>query len=204
MINESNSTLLESIEKQIPYYLTDDAKKGLVQALNDFPQNTQYYLSRSTELSSTLLQGDLFAELPVQQGNETKKIKGIILSNSCDISPDNKRDMPVNVLFAPLVNLESYAKQLSAAKVTDQAIDTKIAMIRQQKITNLFYLPESADDNRPECIVYLDQVYFLRTSMLVNILEAGKKISTLSQVGFYIFLLKLSVHFCRFHECVHR
>lgn len=204
MINESNSTLLESIEKQIPYYLTEDAKKGLIQALNDFPENTQYYLSKSTELSDTLLQGDLFAELPVQQGNETKYIKGIILSNSCDISPENKRELPVNVLFAPLVSLEFYAKRLETAKVPKTAIDSKIEMIRQQKITNIFYLPESHDDGRPECIVYLDQVYFLRTAILLKILEDGRKISTLSQVGFYIFLLKLSVHFCRFHECVHR
>lgn len=204
MINESNSTLLESIEKQIPYYLTEDAKKGLTQALNDFPQNTQYYLSQSTELSDTLLQGDLFAELPVQHGSETKHIKGIILSNSCDISPDNKRELPVNVLFAPLVSLELYTKKLAAADVTENAINSKIEMIRQQKITNIFYLPESPDDGRPECIVYLDQVYFLRTAILLKILEEGKKISTLSQVGFYIFILKLSVHFCRFHECVHR
>ncbi|HED4103680.1 MULTISPECIES: hypothetical protein [Klebsiella] len=204
MINESNSTLLESIEKQIPYYLTEDAKKGLTQALNDFPKNTQYYLSKSTELSEVLLQGDLFAELPVQQGEKTKLIKGIILSNSCDISPDNKRDLPVNVLFAPLVSLDSYSQHLRAAGLKDDAINSKIEMIRLQKITNIFYLPESIDNNRPECIIYLDCVYFLRSSSILQLLEDGKKISTLSQVGFYIFLLKLSVHFCRFHECVHR
>lgn len=204
MINESNSTLLESIEKQIPYYLTEDAKKGLTQALNDFPKNTQYYLSKSTELSDVLLQGDLFAELPVQQGTEIKYIKGIILSNSCDISPDNKRELPVNVLFAPLVSLDNYAKLLSNAGLKDDAINSKIEMIRQQKITNIFYLPESIDEGRPECIIYLDQIYFVRTPTILKKLEEGKKISTLSQVGFYIFLLKLSVHFCRFHECVHR
>lgn len=204
MINESNSTLLESIEKQIPYYLTEDAKKGLTQALNDFPKNTQYYLSKSTELSDTLLQGDLFASLPVQRGSETKYIKGIILSNSCDISPENKRELPVNVLFAPLVSLEAYVDRLSEGGLKAKAIASKVEMIRLQKITNIFYLPESVDDQRPECIIYLDQVYFIRTSLLMKILEDGNKISTLSQVGFYIFLLKLSVHFCRFHECVHR
>lgn len=204
MINESNSTLLESIEKQIPYYLTEDAKKGLVRALNDFPKNTQYYLSQSTELSSTLLQGDLFAELPIQMGSATKKVKGIILSNSCDISSDNKRDLPANVLFAPLTSLERYTELLQQAGVSEEAIKAKTEVIRSQKITNIFYLPASPDADRPECIIYLDQIYFIRAKEIVDILERGGKISTLSQVGFYIFLLKLSVHFCRFHECVHR
>lgn len=203
-MNESNGALLESIEKQIPYYLTEDAKIGLVNALNAFPHNTEYYLSRRNELKNELLQGDLFAKLPIQQGDEKKFVKGIILSNSCDISPDNKRDLPVNVLFAPLVILDDYIKLLSSLKKSSEAIDEKIRIIREQRITNIFYLPASPEDERPECIVFLDQVYFIRSKNILDLLSSGNKLATLSQVGFYIFLLKLSVHFCRFHECVHR
>ena len=34
--------------------------------------------------------------------------------------------------------------------------------------------------------------------------QAAEKLFTLSMAGFYLFVLKLSVHFCRLHENVDR
>jgi hypothetical protein len=50
-----------------------------------------------------------------------------------------------------------------------------------------------------EHVVVLDDVH----SMPAQVYESEKKngkIFTLSQAGFYLFILKLSIHFCRFHE----
>lgn len=54
-----------------------------------------------------------------------------------------------------------------------------------------------------ECIALLDDLHTIRLDSFEGIQERNK-ILTLNQIGFYIFLFKLSVHFCRFHEEVDR
>lgn len=49
----------------------------------------------------------------------------------------------------------------------------------------------------------LDDLHTMNLKKFEDISER-KKILTLSQIGFYIFLFKISVHFCRFHEAIER
>ena len=81
-------------------------------------------------------------------------------------------------------------------------IENKITAIKEQKVTALFYLPKGSvlDD---DYVAVLDDIHTIPLNRYTA--QNGKqKLFTLSQVGFYLFLLKLSVHFCRFQENIQR
>lgn len=191
----------ETIRDQIPYYLTQEQKKGLLKALREFPRGTQYYL---TGMYKDVLQGDGWTKLQVFdfQTGEKALITGIILSNTCDVAPENKRDLPVNIVFAPIIPLSAYSERLVEKKVKADSIETKIAAIKKQEVTTLFYLPAGSNLDTDH-IALLDDIHTMPAKAFEREAEKGK-LFTLSQIGFYLFIFKLSVHFCRIHENVNR
>ncbi|OIK41869.1 hypothetical protein [Citrobacter portucalensis] len=194
---------VEKFKDQIPYYLTQSQKEGLARALEDFPENTNYYLSNyPVDLRNAALQGDVFKQLTIYGPQGSRQIKGIILSNSCDIDTQNKREFPMRAVFAPLIKLDAMVEKLRSAQIPQGVIDQKLDAIKKQLVTNVVYLPEC--EHIPESIIFLDDVHQIPTEELRKSLERQEKILTLSQVGFYILLFKLSIHFCRFHENVAR
>jgi len=195
------SITLEDIKEHIPYYLTQEAKDGLVKALEGFPWKMNYYTSN---YQGEMLQGDGWNSLDIinLQTAERKSIKGIILSNSCDISPDNPRDIPAHIVFAPIIPLSLYEGLLVQRGIDPEKLLSKISSIKQQKVTSLFYLPKGGG-LESEHIAVLDDLHTLPAHYF-NKKNDKKKEFTLSQAGFYLFLLKLSIHFCRFHENVLR
>lgn len=194
---------VDNFKDQIPYYLTRPQKEGLIEALKDFPNNTQYYLGNySNDLKQSVLQGDIFHNLTVYSIQGEKKLKGIILSNSCDIDTANKRDIPARALFAPLVSIAKFVNLLERNGVSKESITSKINDVRNQQVTNMVYLPQN--DKFEESVVFLDDIYQLQATELRKLLDNQCKLVTLSQVGFYILLFKISIHFCRFHEDVQR
>lgn len=194
---------VEKFKDQIPYYLTQPQKEGLVKALEDFPENTNYYLSNyPTDLKTAALQGDVFNGLTIYGPKGSRQIKGVVLSNSCDIDTDNKRDFPMRAVFAPLIPLRAIEKKLLEAKISQDIIAAKLDAIKKQLVTNVVYLPEC--EQIPESIIFLDDMHQIPTEELRELLRKEEKLITLSQVGFYILLFKLSIHFCRFHENVAR
>lgn len=200
-----DANILDNIVEHIPFYLTQDkdAKEGFVKNLENFPNNINYY---TPHYPNDELQGDGWEGLDIIDVVTSKKIsvKGIILSNSCDISTENKRDLPPNITFAPIVKLEAYRDKLIKAGVSQKQIKSKIEAIKKQQVTSLFYLPEEGDF--PESIVIFDDIRSIPIDYFQN-RKSSKivtKIFTLSQFGFYLFLFKISIHFCRFHEKVLR
>lgn len=189
---------IDEFNVYLPYYLSEQRKKGILKELKNFPSNMQYF---TTKYEEDVLQGDGFSDLVISNHKgETKKIKGILLSNSCDMDINNKRTFLPKVVFSPLVNLEKYIMLLKKRGVLEQDIEQQISQIRLQKITNMFYLPKKST-NENEYIILLDDLY----NIPINVLpETNKKIFTLSQSGFYMFLFKISIHFCRFHENIER
>lgn len=192
---------LDNIRDHIPYYLTADAKDGIIRALKNFPDKINYY----TDLhQNELLQGDGWNRLDIIniETERKKDIKGIVLSNSCDISSRNQRDLPPRIVFAPIIPVASYERCLAARGVGLDKISAKITAIKEQKVTSLFYLPQGGCLESDYCAV-LDDLHSLPANRFYDNAEKKKQF-TLSQVGFYLFLFKLSIHFCRFHENVLR
>lgn len=54
-----------------------------------------------------MLQGDGWRgfQLFMFDPGDRRSVRGLVLSNSCNVDPDNPRDVPARVVFAPLVNV---------------------------------------------------------------------------------------------------
>lgn len=191
----------ESIRDQIPYYLAQEAKDNLVKALNTFPKKINYYINRYND---EILQGDGWTSLELFnfESGERKAVKGIIISNSCDISPENKRTIPANISFAPIIRLDNYINLLKKNGKDSQSIEAKVASIKNQQVSDMFYLPK-CEELPFDSIAILDDLHTVPLEHFSTKAEKSK-VFTLSQIGFYLFLMKLSVHLCRFHEKLDR
>lgn len=191
----------DSLKEQIPYYLTQGQKEGLLRALKDFPARINYYIYAYQDV---LLQGDGWTKLQARRFDtgEGVSILGIILSNTCDIAPKNKRDLPSNIIFAPLIPLPAYFHLLKKAGINPSRIQDKMTSIKEQKVTSIFFLP-AGGGLREDHIALLDDIYTMPAKVFEEE-KAKSKAFTLSQIGFYLFVFKLSVHFCRFQEQVAR
>lgn len=197
----------ESLRQQIPYYLTAKDQAALVEQLGAFSagKSPDYLLGeRQDGFRNEMLQGDGWSglQLFIHTSGERRAVRGIILSNSCDVAIENKRDVPTRLVFAPLVKLSTFVRLLTDAGVSGERLDAKIASIKAQKTTNIMYLP-AGQALADEYIVRLDDVHSMPTTGQKSA-PGPKKIFTLSMVGFYLFVFKLSIHFCRLQENVQR
>lgn len=191
----------DDIRDHIPYYLTAPQKEGLVNALAQFPKNFSYYCNG---FEDELLQGDGWKGFQLFDFSTGKKadVFGVVLSNTCDVSTENVRTQPIKISFAPLISLTRYQSSLKKAGVSDAAINAKIDAIRLQRVTEFFYLPAGAQ-LQDECVVVLSDLHSMPLREFENAAKKRKEF-TLSMCGFYLFLFKLSIHFCRFYEEVPR
>ena len=197
-----DNEIFDQIRLFLPKYLSAEETRELFSALAKFPHNQAFYLLRS-QFPDDCLQGDGwkgFVAIEFFSGTR-KGISAMILSNSCDIAQENARDFPINILFAPLIRLQAYIDRLVSLGKSISEIDTIVANIKSQRVSSIFYLPPCTggiDDS----IVLLDDIH---TQPLKNFLQnQPTRLFTLNQYGFYILLIKLSIHFSRFREGVHR
>jgi hypothetical protein len=191
----------EVIQLHLPYYLTQEQKSYLIKELEQFPRPIQYYVSWPED---DQLQGDGWTRIEVIDfaSSARKKIRAIVLSNTCDIDPKNDRRLPQRITLAPLVRLSAYMELLKKSHLEEQAISQKVTAIKEQRVSAIFYLPRGGK-LAEDYIAILDDVHSIPLNVFLDEKEKVK-LFTLSQVGFYLFVLKLSVHFCRLHEGVPR
>lgn len=197
----------ESLQQQIPYYLTAEDRQVLVDQLNTISRGgtADYFLDPyRDDFKADMLQGDGWRgfQLFKFDTGERRSVQGLVLSNSCDVDPENPRDVPARLIFAPLVKLAAYESLLRASDIDKQKVDVKLASIRAQKTTNMFFLPRGGllpEDH----VVRLDDAHSMPVAAHVEATDR-EKLFTLSNTGFYMLVLKLSVHFCRLHEKVNR
>ncbi|SRR5258707_7859598 len=185
----------DQIQQSIPRYLTSLQQAELVRQLNDF-ENRSYY---TTLFPNDILQGDGWSSIEIVRFEDgaRDKIKGILLSNSRDIDPANRREFPSKIIFAPLVRLNEYAKILESYFSSEQ-INNKLTAIRRQHITSLFFLPHGGS-LETDYIAILDDLHTVPFDVFEKEPQRAK-LFTLNQMGFYLFVLKLSIHFCRFQD----
>lgn len=195
----------DSLKDVIPYYLTSERKHGFLKELKSF-MNRESLNYFSFGLGDTWLQGDCCVGAPKVDVITLRKneIKCLVVSNSCDIDPNNPRTGATKALLAPLVPLSVYENMLreqhSGGK---KAVDGILEAIRAQKVTSVFYLPHF-EALGGETIALLDDLQSVPVEALPDPSNARNRYFSLSQIGFFLFLFKLSVHLCRFHEEVER
>ncbi|MDH0745774.1 hypothetical protein N5D61_05400 [Pseudomonas sp. GD03842] len=185
----------------LPYYLTEEQRIGLASALKDFSDKTNLYTS---VFQGETLQGDLWSKSPLMDfpSGQIKQARVLVLSNSCDISPDNKRDLPVYITYAPVIGLAGYVQVLEKHGLDMGAIQAKVEAIRAQKITSMLFLP-SGQGMDQDGVALLDRTTSIPYKAFDGHLEKAK-LTSLTQVGHYLLSFKLSIHFCRMHEAIAR
>lgn len=198
---------MEAFERHLPYYLTQSNKDALKKALNDFKldKKVDYFLGPK-HTPDYILQGDICSGLPIINYETGKKrlITGVILTNTCDISPDNKRDLPSKVTFVPIIKLNKYKEILINAGIEEKKVEAKIDSIKAQVVTNLFYVPHISEQDPEEGIVLLSDASTIPYEICIDKNAEFSRLKSLSNFGFYLFIFKLSLHFCRFQEEVIR
>lgn len=202
---------MEEVEKYLPQYLSGPATASLFSELKQFPENIDKRIyTDKLKNDPSIYQGDglrdlLYVNLPELKANP---ILGMIFSNTCDVSEENKRLFDSRLAFAPIFNLEKYKnalikKYVDPGKKQLTSIVSHIDDIKKQNISHIFYLPKcgSLED---DSFVFLDRINNLPASYFdANKIKDNRAFS-LSDYGFYIFLFKLSVHFTRVRENVQR
>ncbi len=201
----------EDIKKYLPQYLSDYANANLFSELEAFPDNLDGRLYTSFLKNNPLLyQGDgisglAHCELP---DSRIEEVNGVILSNTCDISQQNDRYIPSKLVHAPIINLQKYhdmllQKFVETGQKSEDVINQHVQTIKKQYISHIFFLPEGeglADDS----IIFFDRLSSLPSNYVKEDTIISRRLFTLSDFGFYLFLFKLSIHFTRVRENVSR
>ena len=157
--------------------------------------------------SDEIYQGDIIDGLDivyfevVDNAVEIKVLEGqlcILLSNTCDMDFQGKtRGKYISI--APLFSFEEFADR-KEGPYSDEGWDGFLNDVKRNRITDILYVP----GKRPldESVVLLDRVFSIDPNFFEAKIKKGKskKILSLSQIGFYYFLIKLTYHFARYED----
>jgi hypothetical protein len=198
---------IEEIEKYLPKYLSPESQKNLFNELGNFPDNIdkRMYTSNLDE-KEVIFQGDGLRELLVLNLPDTvcANAKAIIISNTCDVDQENKRYFPSRLCYTPLFSLRKYEEGLRAKGIySAEQLSSHIETIKNQKITQIFYLPAS-DKLEEDSIAFFDRLHNCDNNFVHRNELKEKRLFTLSDYGLYLFLFKLSIHFTRIQEGIER
>ncbi len=198
---------LDDIRLYLPKYLCPDTEGKLFNDLKDYPDSIDSRMYGFIGKSDSILyQGDGILDMPVTHlpSPEIRNIPCMIISNTCDIDIKNEKKVPPNAVYAPIIALSKYRALLLKREVfSEQQVEGHLRSIRKQEIAQIFYLPES-QYLKNESIVLFDRICNCETSFIDRTKLKTVRFFSLSQFGFYIFLIKLSIHFTRMQESVDR
>ena len=196
----------EDIQLYLPKYLAPESQRELFDGLRQFPDNIdERFYTKALIEEETIFQGDgikdlLFINLP---DSFIGKKLGMILSNTCDISLENRRLNPINIIYAPIIKLKSFISLMIEEKIElTSSLADYVNSIKKQYITQLFYLPKS--ELIEESIVFLDKINSCENNYIDRTNLKNLRFFSLSNYGLYVLLVKLSIHFMRLNEKVDR
>ena len=194
------------IELFLPKYLSPENYKRLLQELDAFPNNIDKRMYTSSVESNVLYQGDGYNSFPyvdlMHLDKGSKRVKGLILSNTCDISLENHRLYASSILYAPVVEIKKYYDILIKNGAIKEQVEEHLSAVRKQKVSSILYLPEISD--LKESIVFFDRIMSIDNSFIDRENLENNRLFSLSDYGFYLLLFKLSIHFSRIQEKVNR
>lgn len=198
-------SLLDSIKIYLPKYLSDEKQRQLFSELKSFPKNIdERFYSNILSDTNIIYQGDCIDNIQTFDlpRLEIKEAKNIVLSNTCDLDLNNNRHIPSKIVFSPLIALNKITLMLRGKKVDSENLNAYITSIREQRVTNAFYFPEKGE--MPESVVFFDRCNSLPNNSVDRNNLQNTRFFSLSNYGFYIFLIKISIHFSRVKDGVLR
>lgn len=197
----------EEIKLYLPKYLSASSEQNLFDNLKDFPENIDSRMYSNSQLNDEIIfQGDGIEGILVINFPDTtiKEAKVVVLSNTCDIDLNNVRMYATSICHAPIFNLNKYIQRLEARKPASlQKIRQFVESIRKQRISQIFFLPEGGK-LKFDSFIFFEKINSCDNESIPREELSKRRLFTLSNYGFYLFLFKLSIHFSRIREGLDR
>jgi hypothetical protein len=195
----------EELRQFLPTYLSQGSQTAFLDEIKHFlkSQAKPFYSSALAD-KTILFQGDginglLIIHLP---DSTIKPGRALLLSNTCDVDPSNKRLFDVSLTYAPILSLPRYLSALRQ-RFPDARVTTHEGDIREQLITQIFFLPREGR-LQEDSIVFLDRIVSASSATVDRAKVPENRVFTLSDFGAWLLSLKLSIHFCRIRDKVDR
>lgn len=165
-----------------------------------------WFYSRS--ISPDMYQGDVVNKLDVvyfQIRDDSQELQIIedlpcmLLSNTCDMALEGKsREQYISV--ASIFSFQEFGQQGRLQEYSVNGWENFLKDIKMNRITNILYIPEKTP--LKASVIFLDRICSIDPHILKARLGKNKsrRILSLSQVGFYFFLIKLTYHFARYED----
>lgn len=195
----------DELRQFLPTFLSQGSQKAFIEEIKSFltSQPRPFYTSALTN-TPILFQGDGINGLAIINLPDPtiKTGSALLISNTCDMDPSNRRLFDSSLTYTPIFSLQRYLgvllKQFPTARINAHESD-----IRQQLITQIFFLPKGGK-LQEDSIVFLDRIVSASSST-INVDKIPKdRLFSLSDFGAWLLALKLSIHFCRIRDRVDR
>ena len=199
----------EDLKVYLPHYLADESLNAMFEDIKKFVSTGGSHDIYTTELKkeNQIFQGDALNDMPFitfPYDSEPVNCKVLVLSNSCDISTDNPHPFDSHIVYAPIWRLSAYVEILKANGINKERLINHISDIKSQVVTQILYLPQHEDGPDQDCIVFLDRICHCDNSFINRETLAERRLFSFGNYGFYLLLLKISIHFTRIREKIDR
>lgn len=200
-------SLDEDIKRYLPQYLSDTDFEQLKEELAKFTEygtkGTIYTIALNR--ANYFLQGDGISKMPYLNfpNTDVHRVDAILLSNTCDMSTENKRLNDCRIMYAPIIKYDKYAAMLKKSSIPAARLVNHLKDIKAQKVSQILYLPKGGKMDYAGIVFFDRAISFPLSSNFVES-KCADKLFTLSNFGLYLFLLKMSVHFTRIQERINR
>jgi hypothetical protein len=197
---------IDELRQFLPTYLSQGSRDAFVDEIKHFLRSgrTKPFYSLALREKSVLFQGDGITGLPIINlpDQEIRNGSAVLLSNTCDMDPSNTRLFDSSLTYAPIFSLRRYLEALRKQTSNDRVAGHEND-IRQQLITQIFFLPEGGN-LEDDSIIFLDRILSSSSRTLPRDEVTDKRLFTLSDFGGWLLTLKISIHFCRIRDRVDR
>ena len=193
-------------------YVDDQAKEQCKEYFKQIPTDLDlgdWFFSSS--IPQCVYQGDIvdkfdlvYQEVVDDQVNfrVLEDIPCILLSNTCNMDLKEKtREKFVSA--APVFSYKEFSETKLSDKYTKDEWQAFLRSVKGNQITDILYIP--GKNGLDDSVIFLDRISSFDPNILQIKLKKGhtQRILSLSQIGWYYFLIKLTYHFARYDVDCH-
>lgn len=189
------------------HFIDSSVKERCIEYFKQIPEGLGDWFFSSAP-TSVLSQGDVLDKLDViyftvrdnlQEMQVIDDSLCMLLSNTCDINFEGKSRCKY-ISIAPIFSFEEFAGTAKPQGYSEKGWGDFLKDIKANGITDILYMPKKG--KLKESVVFLDKICSIDPHVLKIKLEKNKseKLLSLSLIGFYYLLIKLTHHFARFED----
>ena len=188
------------------HFIDEHLKEQCKQYFKQIPQGLGDWFY-SSSAPQVIYQGDILDKFEfiyyevVDGGLEIHSLEDtpcMLLSHTCDMAFEDKtREKFVSV--APAFSFKEFS-EFKISAYSDSGWKDFLNDVKANRIYDILYIPSKYPID--DLVIFLDRMTSVDPKLLQLKLGKGdsKRILSLSQIGFYFFLIKLTYHFARYED----